>query len=101
MPAIDFKDGFIYLKIKVKANSKKTEIKEITMDEISINVAAVPDKEKTNFELISFISCFFKIPRKEIILVSGHHNCHKTIKFKANLEIENQFKNIINQISSQ
>ncbi len=64
------------LKVKVTPNSQKTEIKEIT-DIIKINIAAPPDKNKANKELIKFFKRELKL---NIRIKSGLSSREKVVE---------------------
>ena len=66
------------LKIKVIPNASKTEIREISNDIIKIAIAAPPDKNKANKELLRFLK---KETRKSAILVSGEKSREKVVRF--------------------
>ena len=66
------------LRVKVIPNASKTEIREITAYTIKIAVAAPPDKNKANKELLRFLK---KETRKSAILVSGEKSREKVVRF--------------------
>lgn len=73
-------DGVI-LEVKVKPNSRRTEIKSLSDDEeVTIAVGAVADKEKANKELVKFLSGLFGIPKDNVSIMSGQHTSRKRIK---------------------
>lgn len=67
------------LKILAKPNAPKTKI--IGFDEtkqaVKISIAAPPDKNKANLELIKFIS---KKNKKRVKIISGSKNKEKTLE---------------------
>jgi len=52
------------IRVKVIPNSSKTEIKGVKDDLIKINIAAPPEKDKANKELIKFFKKQFKLSVK-------------------------------------
>jgi uncharacterized protein len=73
----------MYLRIKVLPKSPKTEIVEEMADgTIKIRVAAPPEKGKANQELIKFLSKHHKVPKEEVIIVSGKSDPLKLIRIK-------------------
>ena len=71
----------VYLRIKVRPNAGKTEIKEILEDKtIKINILAPPVKNKANTELIKFLAWEFNISKNNIRIISGRNNSLKLIK---------------------
>lgn len=81
------KSGII-LSFKVKANKNKTEIISIDDDYIYIHVAAVPDKEKANKEIIKFLSELLEIPKNTIEIESGEHCPIKAIRLMELKDLE-------------
>ncbi len=71
----------IYLKIKVLPNTGKTEIKKQMADKtIKIAVAAPPEKNKANKELIKFLAKNFGISSEKVKIISGASDRLKLIK---------------------
>lgn len=99
MPAIEIKEDFAYLNIRVKTNAKKTEIKEIDDETIYISLAALADRERANNELIRLLSDTFEVPKSSIFFVSGHHSNLKIIRIKNTCEVERQLKILLDQKS--
>ena len=83
-----FKEQFknkkeVYLRVKVKPNSAKSEIGELMSDEtIKINIAAPPVKGKANQELMKFLAREFKVDKNNIKIISGAGERVKLIKIK-------------------
>jgi uncharacterized protein (TIGR00251 family) len=65
------------LRVKVIPNASKTEIREITTDIVKIAVAAPPDKNKANLELIKF---FKKEHNLNVKIKSGATSRNKTLE---------------------
>jgi len=75
----------IYLRIKVRPNSAKTEIKEILEDEtIKVDVSAVAEKNKANVELIKFLAKEFKVEQGNVAIISGAKERVKLVKITTN-----------------
>jgi uncharacterized protein YggU (UPF0235/DUF167 family) len=58
--------------IKVKPNSGRNELKEISPGLFEARVSVPPEKGKANERVIELISKHFKIPKSKIQLKSGH-----------------------------
>ncbi|MBD3330367.1 DUF167 domain-containing protein [Candidatus Peregrinibacteria bacterium] len=72
-----------YLRIKVIPGSPKTCISEIMADEtIKIRIAAPPEKNKANKELIKFLAKELKIGTERIKILSGRTEKLKLIKIE-------------------
>jgi uncharacterized protein len=71
----------VYLKIKVKTGSVKTEINEIMDDGcLKINLKEKPIKGRANQELINFLSKTFGCQKENIKILSGISDRTKLIK---------------------
>ncbi|MCK5212020.1 YggU family protein [Candidatus Parcubacteria bacterium] len=71
----------VYLRIKVRPNSSKTEIREIMEDEtVKVDVAAIPEKGKANKELIKYLAREFKVNKENVKILSGISNRIKLVK---------------------
>lgn len=70
----------IILKIKVKPNSKKTEIIEKTFDAWQIKVAAPPVRGQANKELVSFLAQEFHVAKANIAIIKGEKSKEKIVK---------------------
>lgn len=66
------RDGEIYLRIKVRPNAAKTEVKAIMDDETAkIDIAAKPEKGKANAELIKFLAREFAVDKDDVKIIGG------------------------------
>ena len=75
----------VYLRLRVRPNVSKTEIREIMEDEtIKIDVAAVPKKGKANKELIAYLTKEFKINKENVKILSGISDRIKLIRITKN-----------------
>lgn len=70
----------IYLRVKVRPNAGKTNVKEIKADEIKINIGAPAEKGKANAELINFLAKEFGVSKQSISIISGAGERIKLIK---------------------
>jgi hypothetical protein len=78
--------GSIYIKIKAKPGSSKTEIKEIMEDStIKIALAAQPIKNQANQELIDFLSKIFNCKKINVRILSGVAEKIKLVKISNKL----------------
>jgi len=78
----DSSERTIFLKIRVKTNSKvqKISYNQITDSWISINLKSKPVKNKANKELIKLLSKKLNIATNQIQIIAGPKNANKTIK---------------------
>lgn len=71
-----------YLKIKVIPKSPKNEIIENDESFMKIRIKAAPEKGRANAELIKFLSKELKIPKENIVIISGKTERTKLIRIK-------------------
>lgn len=69
----------ILIKIKAIPNASKTEIVGWENEMLKIRVAAPPEKNEANKELIDFLAKFLKIGKSRIQLLRGLTGRHKTL----------------------
>jgi len=69
------------IKIKVKPNSKKSEITKISKTEYQVSLKSPPENNKANIELIKLMKKHLK---KEVKIKSGLKSKNKTIKVEEN-----------------
>ena len=65
------------VKVKVKPNAKKEEIKELDKDFYEIRVTVVPEKGKANKKVIEILSKHLKVPKSRIKLIRGETSREK------------------------
>lgn len=65
------------IKVKVKPNAKKEEIKEIDKNYYEIRVTVVPEKGKANKKVIEVLSKHLKVPKSRIKLIRGETSREK------------------------
>jgi len=80
----DSSERTIFLKIRVKTNSKvqKISYNQTTDSWISINVKSKPVKNKANKELIKLLSKKLNIATNQIQIIAGQKNANKTIQIR-------------------
>ncbi|RUM59011.1 MAG: DUF167 domain-containing protein [Persephonella sp.] len=70
------------IKVKVKPNAKREEIKEIEKDYLEVRTTVVPEKGKANKRVIEILSKYFKIPKSRIRLVRGETSREKIFELE-------------------
>jgi len=80
----DESERTIFLKIRVKTNSKvqKISFNQLTDTWISINLKSKPVKNKANKELIKLLSKKLNIATNQIQIIVGLKNASKTIQIR-------------------
>jgi uncharacterized protein len=76
------------IKVFVRPSSSMNSIEGMFHDEIKIKIAAPPEKNKANKELVKFLSAKLCIPKKDIKITSGLKSNHKEITLYNNLNIK-------------
>lgn len=73
--------GEVYLRIKVRPQAAATAVKSVLADEtIKIDVAAVPQRNKANEELVRFLAHEFGVAKENVSIISGKAESLKLIK---------------------
>ena len=84
---------FIRLAVKVIPGSSKSEIKEMKEGRLRIRIAAAPQDNKANDELISFLAETFGCAKKEVVILYGEKSRVKTLRLP--LSVKNKLDGII------
>jgi len=74
----------MYIKIRVKAGSKKEKIEEISKDHLDISVKELAERGLANKRVIELVREYFKVYNGEVRIVSGHHSPGKIISIDNN-----------------
>lgn len=74
-----------YLRIKVIPKSPKNEVVEVLEDKengniTKIRIKAAPERNRANLELIKFLSTLYKVPKENIVIISGQKEQLKLIR---------------------
>lgn len=78
------RDQSINLSIRVRPGAVKTEVKEIMSDgSIKIAVAAAPEDNAANAELIRFLAEEFEVDRSCVAILSGMTTRRKLIQIRS------------------
>jgi uncharacterized protein (TIGR00251 family) len=87
------KENSIQLLVHVIPISSKTEIKEIYEGRLKIRIAAVPEHNKANEELRSFIAKTLGCAKKEVVINSGEKSRLKILCLP--LELKEKLESVI------
>ncbi|KYG69323.1 hypothetical protein AZI87_09020 [Bdellovibrio bacteriovorus] len=71
--------GGVRLHLFIQPKSSKNEVVGPHNGELKIKITAPPVDGKANEELIEFLSDYFDIPKRQVVLVKGDTGRHKTI----------------------
>ncbi len=70
------------IKVKVKPNAKKNEVKRIEEDFYEVRVTVVPEKGKANKKVIELLSKELKVPKSRIKLIRGETSKEKIFEIE-------------------
>lgn len=70
------------IKVKVKPNAKKNEIKQIEENFYEVRVTVVPEKGKANKKVVELLSKHFDVPKSRIKLVRGETSREKIFEIQ-------------------
>jgi len=71
------KDGRIALKLHIQPRASRNRFRGLHDGALKLTITAPPVDGKANKAVIAFLSAFFKIPKKNITLLSGHQSRRK------------------------
>ena len=77
---------FLFLNVKVIPGASKSGIVTVKDDSLKIRVAAVPEDGKANEELRSFLAKALKLPKRDIVIVSGEKSRSKILRLPSSAE---------------
>lgn len=70
----------MYVKVKVKPNSKKEKIEKISENTFSIAVREKAERGEANKRICQIILNEFNNPPGGVIIISGHHSFTKLLR---------------------
>ncbi|WP_029523136.1 DUF167 domain-containing protein [Persephonella sp. KM09-Lau-8] len=70
------------IKVKVKPNAKKNEIKQIEENFYEIRVTVVPEKGKANKKVVELLSDYLNVPKSRIKLIRGETSREKVFEIQ-------------------
>lgn len=69
----------MYLKVKVKASSRKEEVKKVNENTFEISVKEEAKRNMANTRVIELIANTLEIPVKKVRIINGHQSPTKLI----------------------
>ena len=73
----------VRIKVRVQPRARRNAVDGVLGDTLKIRVTAPPTDGKANAELIALLSDFFGVPRRAIVIVSGHTSRDKVVAIEA------------------
>jgi len=65
--------------VKVTTKASQNTVKE-EGGRLKVHVTAAPEKGKANKALVGLLSTYFKVKKKDIIIIRGEHSQTKTVR---------------------
>ncbi|HEY5383395.1 MAG TPA: DUF167 domain-containing protein [Candidatus Paceibacterota bacterium] len=69
----------MYVKVRVRAGAKKEEFVEESKTHFAIAVKEPAQQNLANKRIVELIAAHFKVPSKQIRIISGHHSPSKIL----------------------
>jgi len=69
----------MYIKVTVFPKSKREEIKEVAEGRFEIRVKEKAERNLANQRVIEIVASYFKVAKKDVKIVNGHHHPSKLI----------------------
>ena len=69
----------VYLKVKVKAESRKEEVERVNENTFHISVKEKAERKMANTRILEILSLELKIPINKIRIINGHQSPTKLI----------------------
>jgi len=73
----------VRIKVRVQPRARRNAVDGVLGDTLKIRVTAPPTDGKANAELIALLSDFFGVPRRAVMIVSGHASRDKVVAIEA------------------
>lgn len=80
MAWLEEKNGFLTLNLRVVPRASKDSIQGRLGDALKVRIQAPPVEGKANVHLVKFLSKHWKIPRRNIEILSGETGRNKRIR---------------------
>jgi uncharacterized protein YggU (UPF0235/DUF167 family) len=69
----------MYIKVRVIAGAKKEKFKQVSGTHVEISVKEKAEQNLANRRIIELIASYFKLPAKQIRIISGHRSPSKIL----------------------
>lgn len=69
----------MFIKLKVKTNSKENKVEKLKDDEFRVFVKLKPEQGQANQKVLDLMSDYLHIPRQKISFVKGHTSPSKIV----------------------
>jgi uncharacterized protein (TIGR00251 family) len=68
------------VRVNVKAGARREKFVELMKDSFTVDVKEEAERNQANNRVRALIALHFRVPLKEVMIVSGHKNPKKTIR---------------------
>ncbi len=68
------------LRVKVKPNSKKEDVKKISESELEVRVSVPPEKGKANERLIELLAKYYRVRKSAVKIIRGETSREKIVE---------------------
>lgn len=76
--------NIFYIRVKVKAGSKKEELKKTGKDHFEISVKEKAERNLANKRVVEILAEYFKLPPGKVRIVNGHQSPTKLLVIESN-----------------
>lgn len=73
------KGDAIRVRVKVRPSSNAESVVGVRGGELIVKVKARAEKGRANRELVSYLADWAKVPRRDVVILSGEHSRRKTV----------------------
>ncbi len=81
-------EGYVDFHISARPNSGKNAFAGIYDDSLKVHIKAPAVEGAANRELVRFLSKYFRIPKSEIVILSGDTGKRKRVRLPVNEKVE-------------
>ena len=92
-------DKGLIISLRVLPKAQKSEIVGIEGIELKVRIAAQPEKDKANEEIIRLFPSVLQVPKSIISIYTGKHSRHKKILIEKSDGIEQLLQKILDRIN--
>ncbi len=69
----------MYIRVKVRASSKKEEFTRVNEDHFEISVKEKAERNEANKRVLEIVAGYFKLPVNKVRIVNGHRSPTKLL----------------------
>jgi uncharacterized protein (TIGR00251 family) len=97
MPSFAISTGFGYiLRLTVVPGASRTQVMGLHGDRLKVRVAAAPENEAANRELLAFLARRLGLPKKKLRLTLGAHGRAKVVEIQdSSPDLKTRLENLL------